>query len=90
MWRRGLLRAASMTALVALSSLPSSPAARCRIAPDALSLVPEEEALTLRYCRPGAENRMTQEGLPIGNGRAGALVTGDPSRDTIVLADATL
>ncbi|MEV0916926.1 glycoside hydrolase N-terminal domain-containing protein [Streptomyces sp. NPDC049967] len=92
MSRRGLLRAAaSMTALVVLSSLPEFTSGAAAVSrPDALSLVPEEEALTLRYSRPGAENRMTQEGLPIGNGRLGALVAGDPSRDTMVLADATL
>lgn len=91
MSRRGVLRAAaSMTALLALSSLPEFTAAAAVSRSDALSLVPEGEAVTLRYSRPGAEDRMTEEGLPIGNGRLGALVTGDPSRDTMVLADATL
>ncbi|MBW5247819.1 glycoside hydrolase N-terminal domain-containing protein [Streptomyces sp. P01-B04] len=92
MSRRGVLRAAaSMTALVALSSLPEFTGGAVAVArPDALSLVPEGEAVTLRYSLPGAGNRMTEEGLPIGNGRLGALVTGDPSRDTMVLADATL
>ncbi|MET9357805.1 glycoside hydrolase N-terminal domain-containing protein [Streptomyces sp. NPDC006617] len=33
---------------------------------------------------------MVAEGLPVGNSRLGALVTGDPARDTMVLADATL
>ncbi|WLQ46099.1 glycoside hydrolase N-terminal domain-containing protein [Streptomyces poriferorum] len=92
MSRRGVLRAAaSMTALVALSSLPEFTGGAVAVArPDALSLVPEGEAVTLRYSLPGAGNRMTEEGLPIGNGRLGALVTGDPSSDMMVLADATL
>ncbi|MFC9062091.1 glycoside hydrolase N-terminal domain-containing protein, partial [Streptomyces sp. NPDC057074] len=54
------------------------------------SLVPESEAVTLWYTGPGAEAKVIEEGLPIGNGRLGALVTGHPSRDVLVLADATL
>ncbi|MDQ0402547.1 glycoside hydrolase family 95 protein [Streptomyces sp. NPDC000349] len=56
----------------------------------AASLVPESEAVTLWYTKPGAEEKVIEEGLPIGNGRLGALVTGHPSRDVLVLADATL
>ncbi|MFI5749212.1 glycosyl hydrolase family 95 catalytic domain-containing protein [Streptomyces sp. NPDC051644] len=92
MSRRGVLcTAASLGALFALSSLPeftTNAAAVTR--PAALSLVPERDAMTLWYTKPGAENRSIEEGLPIGNGRLGALVTGDPSRDALVLADATL
>ncbi|WP_406458556.1 glycosyl hydrolase family 95 catalytic domain-containing protein [Streptomyces sp. NBC_00876] len=92
MSRRGVLRAAaSMTALVALSSLPEFTGNAAAVSrPEALSLVPEGDAVTLWYTGPGAENRMTEEGLPIGNGRLGALVTGDPSHDVMVLTDATL
>ncbi|MFC9248930.1 glycoside hydrolase N-terminal domain-containing protein [Streptomyces sp. NPDC057136] len=92
MTRRGVLRtAASLGALFALSSLPefsTSAAAVPRAA--TLSLVPESDAVTLWYSKPGAENRIIEEGLPIGNGRLGALVTGDPSRDVMILSDATL
>ncbi len=56
----------------------------------AVSPVPESEAVTLWYTKPGAEEKVIEEGLPIGNGRLGALVTGHPSRDVLVLADATL
>ncbi|MBT2896023.1 glycoside hydrolase N-terminal domain-containing protein [Streptomyces sp. McG3] len=92
MSRRGVLRAAaSVSALLALSSLPeftSNAAAVTR--PDTLSLIPDADAVTLRYTRPGTESRIIEEGLPIGNGRLGALVTGDPSRDVLILSDATL
>jgi alpha-L-fucosidase 2 len=92
MSRRGVLRAAaSMTALVALSLLPEfTGGAAAASRPEALSLVPEGDAVTLWYSKPGVESRSIEEGLPIGNGRLGALVTGDPSRDAMVLADATL
>ncbi|MEU8703243.1 glycoside hydrolase N-terminal domain-containing protein [Streptomyces sp. NPDC048680] len=92
MSRRGVLRAAaSMTALVALSALPEfSTAAAAVTRPQALSLVPESEAVTLWYTKPGAEDHSVEEGLPIGNGRLGALVTGDPSHDAMILTDATL
>ncbi|MEU6456319.1 glycoside hydrolase family 95 protein [Streptomyces sp. NPDC047065] len=56
----------------------------------AASLVPESEAVTLWYTKPGAEEKVIEEGLPVGNGRLGALVTGHPSRDVLVLADGTL
>ncbi|MER5710158.1 glycoside hydrolase N-terminal domain-containing protein [Streptomyces sp. NPDC002122] len=92
MSRRGLLRAAaSVGAVFALSSLPEfTPAAGAVTRPDSLSAVPDADAITLWYARPGAEGKVVEEGLPLGNGRLGGLVTGDPSRDVLVLADATL
>ncbi|MEU3478392.1 glycosyl hydrolase family 95 catalytic domain-containing protein [Streptomyces sp. NPDC033754] len=92
MSRRGLLRAAaSVGAAFALSSLPEfTPAAGAVARPDSLSAVPDADAITLWYARPGAEGKVVEEGLPLGNGRLGGLVTGDPSRDVLVLADATL
>ncbi|MET9730413.1 glycoside hydrolase N-terminal domain-containing protein [Streptomyces sp. NPDC006458] len=47
-------------------------------------------ACTLGPPSQGAARHCHQEGLPIGNGRVGALITGDPSHDATVLADATL
>ncbi|MET9677787.1 glycoside hydrolase N-terminal domain-containing protein [Streptomyces sp. NPDC006482] len=91
--RRGLLRAAaSLGAVFALSSLPefTAPAAAAARTAGSLALVPESEAVTLWYAQPGTEAEVIEEGLPVGNGRLGALVTGDPSHDCLVLADATL
>ncbi|MEW2489755.1 glycoside hydrolase N-terminal domain-containing protein [Streptomyces sp. NPDC048411] len=92
MSRRGVLRAgATVGALLALSSLPQFvPAATAVTRPGSLSLVPEDQAVTLWYRTPGRESAITSEGLPVGNGRLGALVTGDPARDAVVLADVTL
>ncbi|MFG2675504.1 glycoside hydrolase N-terminal domain-containing protein [Streptomyces sp. NPDC048445] len=92
MSRRGMLRAAaSVGALFALSSLPEFTSAAAAVTrPDTLSLVPAADAITLWYPRPGTESKIIEEGLPIGNGRLGALVTGDPSHDALILSDATL
>ncbi|KUJ63987.1 hypothetical protein ACZ90_64270 [Streptomyces albus subsp. albus] len=92
MSRRGVLcAAASVGALFALSALPEFTATASAVRrPGPLSVVPEDEAVTLWYRTPGGESRITEEGLPIGNGRLGALTTGDPARDTLVLSDATL
>ena len=62
---------------------PPHPARRARPRPRR----PGHEALVHP---PGAETRIMQQGLPVGNGRLGALVTGDPSRDALYLTDATL
>ncbi|KOU72385.1 ricin B lectin [Streptomyces sp. XY66] len=92
MSRRGVLRAVSaLGAAFAMSSLPEfTPTATAVTRPGALSLLPEGEAVALWYRSPGREDRIIEEGLPIGNGRLGALVSGDPARDVLVLADATL
>lgn len=55
--------------------------------PTSASLVPESQATTLWYPAPAAENRIIEEGLPIGNGRLGGLVTGDPTDDALYLTD---
>ncbi|WP_329873583.1 glycosyl hydrolase family 95 catalytic domain-containing protein [Streptomyces sp. SP18CS02] len=90
--RRGVLRAAAaFGALFALSSLPEFTAPAAALTrPSTLSLVPENETVTLWYPSPGRESVIMEEGLPVGNGRLGALVCGDPSRDALVLADAAL
>ncbi|MFE9044989.1 glycoside hydrolase N-terminal domain-containing protein [Streptomyces sp. NPDC007818] len=90
--RRAVLRAAAtLGAACALASLPEFTAPAAAIArPGGPSPVPENEAPTLWYRSPGREGAVIEEGLPVGNGRLGALVTGHPSRDMLVLADATL
>ncbi|MBP2477512.1 alpha-L-fucosidase 2 [Crossiella equi] len=61
-----------------------------RPAADAVSLVPESQARALWYRSPAEESRIIQQGLPIGNGRLGALVGSDPADDVLYLAEATL
>ena len=55
--------------------------------PSGVDLVPEGDATTLWYRTPAAEARIIQEGLPVGNGRLGVLVGGDPSDDFLYLTD---
>ncbi|MDY0812648.1 glycosyl hydrolase family 95 catalytic domain-containing protein [Kitasatospora purpeofusca] len=90
--RRGILRAAaSVGALFALGSLPEFTASAVSVPrPGSLSAVPAGQAVTLWYTAPGSESAILEQGLPIGNGRLGAMVTGGPSRDALYLSDATL
>jgi len=44
----------------------------------------------LHYRQPAEEGRILQQGLPIGNGRMGALVGSDPQCDFLYLSDASL
>ncbi len=52
--------------------------------------MPDDRATTLWYPAPAAEDKIIEQGLPIGNGRIGALVGGDPAADFLYLADASL
>ncbi|MFB7619336.1 glycoside hydrolase N-terminal domain-containing protein [Kitasatospora sp. NPDC056181] len=89
--RRSVLRAAlSLGAVLAVSSLPEFTGRAAAARPASASLVPDGQAVTLRYPSPGTEALIIEQGLPIGNGRLGALTTGDPSRDAFYLTDATL
>ncbi|MEV4559322.1 glycoside hydrolase N-terminal domain-containing protein [Kitasatospora sp. NPDC049285] len=89
--RRGVLRAAvGLGAALALTSLPTFTAQADVVRPPAPTLVPDAQALTLWYGSPATEAAVMKQGLPVGNGRLGAMTTGDPSHDALVLADATL
>ncbi|HEY4146622.1 glycosyl hydrolase family 95 catalytic domain-containing protein [Pinirhizobacter sp.] len=48
------------------------------------------DKLKLWYNTPAAESNVLREGLPIGNGRLGALVGGDPARDFLYLTDGSM
>ncbi len=89
--RRGVLRTAvSLGAALAVASLPEFTARADAARPPSASLVPHAAAVALRYTAPGTEAVILEQGLPVGNGRLGALVTGDPSHDAFYLTDATL
>lgn len=83
--RRAFLGAGG--ALLALGALPEfrPPAAIARPA-----TAPTATPNTLWYRVPGAEAKIIEEGLPIGNGRLGALATGDPAHDALYVVDSTL
>src|SRR2546421_12660790 len=91
--RRDVLRiGTALGALTALGGLPRfAPAAEAAtVRPAALSLVPAAAATTLWYQSPGSESNVMQQGLPIGNGRLGAMVSGDPAADAYFLTDVSL
>ncbi|MBY8878630.1 glycoside hydrolase family 95 protein [Actinacidiphila acidipaludis] len=94
--RRAALRGAgSLGALLALSALPEFTASAAAAPgpdqrPHAAHLVPQDQAVTLWYGTPGTEQLIIEQGLPLGNGRLGALTTGDPARDAFYLTDVTL
>ncbi|MDQ7803551.1 glycoside hydrolase N-terminal domain-containing protein [Amycolatopsis sp. A133] len=60
------------------------------VRPVSEDLVPPSRATTLWYPAPAREDKIIEQGLPIGNGRIGALVGGDPAADFLYLADASL
>ncbi|MDT5012821.1 MAG: hypothetical protein QOH57_4438, partial [Mycobacterium sp.] len=86
--RRNFLRASG--ALVALGALPTFTARGEVVRPARSSIVRSPDAATLWYRTPGSESKIIEEGLPIGNGRLGALVTGDPAQEALYVTDSTL
>ncbi|VVJ19034.1 alpha-L-fucosidase (EC [Amycolatopsis camponoti] len=74
----------------ALSGIPPFTANADVTRPTGLELVPDGQATTLWYPAPAVEGKIIEQGLPIGNGRIGALVGGDPAADFLYLADASL
>ncbi|MGW5745294.1 glycosyl hydrolase family 95 catalytic domain-containing protein [Amycolatopsis sp. NPDC003861] len=75
---------------LAFSGIPPFVASADVLRPAAADLVPDARATTLWYPAPAIEDKIIEQGLPIGNGRIGALVGGDPAADFLYLADASL
>jgi alpha-L-fucosidase 2 len=89
--RRNFLRAGGgLGGMLALGALPRFTAHADVVRPATPSVVPAADATTLWYPAPGAESTIIEQGLPVGNGRIGALVTGDPAQDAVYLTDSTL
>ena len=65
---------------------PRAEAAR----PTALALAAATSSTLLWYPSPASESSIISQGLPLGNGRIGGLVGGDPSRDFLYLTDSTM
>ncbi|WP_026413412.1 glycosyl hydrolase family 95 catalytic domain-containing protein [Actinomadura oligospora] len=78
----------SFGALLAIGSLPVFAAGSTGLRLSNASFV--SNPTQLWYTTPAVESSIISQGLPIGNGRIGALVTGDPSNDVLYLSDATL
>lgn len=80
------LGGAAAVAQAASATTAASPIVRPRRSP----LRAEAERLRLHYPTPAVESAVLYQGLPIGNGRLGALVGGDPQRDFLYLTDVTM
>jgi alpha-L-fucosidase 2 len=82
--RRSFLALTGATAAGSLAALAGFPvfaaAAAEPIRPAADPRIAAGEAVRLWYSAPAAEQSMIQQGLPIGNGRLGALVSGNPGQ----------
>ncbi|MEU0648344.1 glycosyl hydrolase family 95 catalytic domain-containing protein [Streptomyces umbrinus] len=87
--RRDFLRltSAASGSLAAFGALPVFTAHADPARPSHVDTVPEAEATTLWYRQPARESHIIQEGLPVGNGRLGALVGGDPADDVLYITD---
>ncbi|NKI44185.1 glycosyl hydrolase family 95 catalytic domain-containing protein [Streptomyces physcomitrii] len=90
--RRGVLRAGAVAgAAFSLAAVPEfAPRAAAVTRPESAPLVPAAEALGLWYRRPGAPDALMREGLPVGNGRLGALSDGHPAREEFTVTDAAM
>ena len=73
---------AGLPAFTAAAAEPHRPATDPR--------VDDSTAVRLWYTAPAAADNMIQQGLPIGNGRLGALVGGDPADEALFVTDATM
>jgi alpha-L-fucosidase 2 len=71
---------AATAAAAAFLKFPATPAATTT----------KDGALQLWYPAPADPDAMIEQGLPIGNGRLGALVGGDPAHELLLITDATM
>lgn len=91
--RRGLLSFAAVGGtLAALGGLPAFTASAAPRRPVDSPMVAEDESATtqLWWQAPADDRSMITQGLPVGNGRLGALVGNDPGRERLFLTDATM
>ncbi|MFV8182164.1 glycosyl hydrolase family 95 catalytic domain-containing protein [Streptomyces sp. AF1B] len=83
--------AAGAGSLAALGGLPAFTAAAAEPErPLSSPLVTDKKALRLWYDKPADQSAMIQQALPVGNGRLGALVAGDPGHEALYVTDSTL
>ena len=91
--RRGFLAlAAASGAVTALGGLPAFAATPAPRRPTASPMLAPNVAAKnqLWWQAPGSATSMIEQGLPVGNGRLGALASNDPSRELLTVTDATL
>ncbi|MEV5012343.1 glycoside hydrolase N-terminal domain-containing protein [Streptomyces sp. NPDC056159] len=91
--RRGFLALAATTgAAAALGGLPAFTASASPARPASSPMLSAAAAAKnqLWWQAPGSPNSMIQQGLPVGNGRLGALAGNDPAGELLTISDATL
>ncbi|MEY9988835.1 alpha-L-fucosidase 2 [Streptomyces sp. V4I8] len=86
--RRGLLALAAASG--ALTTLPAFTASAAPQRPADSPAVPGSPRHQLWWQAPADEHSMIEQGLPVGNGRLGALAGNDPGRELLLITDATM
>ncbi|MCF1594036.1 glycosyl hydrolase family 95 catalytic domain-containing protein [Streptomyces muensis] len=86
--RRGLLALAAASG--ALTTLPAFTASAAPQRPANSPVSEGSSRHRLWWQAPADEHSMIEQGLPVGNGRLGALVSGDPGRELLLITDATM
>ncbi|WP_329352502.1 glycoside hydrolase family 95 protein [Streptomyces sp. NBC_01261] len=86
--RRNLLALAAATG--ALAGLPAFTASAAPQRPTNAQTSSGTSRHTLWWQAPADDNSMIEQGLPIGNGRLGALASNDPGHEVLLVTDATL
>ncbi|MFG2788002.1 glycoside hydrolase N-terminal domain-containing protein [Streptomyces sp. NPDC048419] len=87
--RRDLLALAT-TAGLALAGLPAFTAHAAPERPDNSASNTSSSRDTLWWQAPADDNSMIEQGLPVGNGRLGALASNDSGRELLLITDATM
>jgi alpha-L-fucosidase 2 len=91
--RRGFLAlAAAAGAATALGGLPAFAASAAPLRPTESPMLSAADAAEnqLWWQAPGSSTSMIEQGLPVGNGRLGALASNDPASELLMITDATL
>jgi alpha-L-fucosidase 2 len=90
--RSFLALAAAAGAATALGGLPTFAASAAPRRPTTSPMLSAADAAKnqLWWQAPGSSNSMIGQGLPVGNGRVGALASNDPSSELLMITDATL
>jgi alpha-L-fucosidase 2 len=86
--RRNLLALAAATG--ALAGLPAFTASAAPQRPADTPTVSGTSRHTLWWQAPADDHSMIEQGLPVGNGRLGALASNDPGHEVLLVTDATL
>ncbi|MEU5952342.1 glycoside hydrolase N-terminal domain-containing protein [Streptomyces sp. NPDC047525] len=89
--RRDILSAAAAAgAFTALGGLPAFAASASATRETDSPLLAAAETTRFWYQAPASDRAMIEQGLPVGNGRLGALTGNDPARELLLITDATL